>query len=455
MPIASIFRSGFWRVWWLSLAAKLALAAWLPMSSDEAYYWVWGRFPGWGYFDHPPMVGWLFSLGRAFDSLGQASRWPAVVLGHSTYLVWREILRPWLDEKDEPLWLGLLALSPLIGVGSLIVTPDVPFVFFWSLSVLCARRALDSASLAWYAALGAALGLGFCSKYPIVLFVPACLGWLAFSGSWRRARPAGVAATFAAGLVFCFPVLWWNFRHDWASFRFQLDHGFGGDPFKPSWPLEYVAGQIGLIFPPLSWFALRGRAPEGVRWLRWFAWTPLAFFLFSSFRARVEANWPIAAYPAALSLAFLAMRDARGRFGGIFWAKASIATWAAALAMVLSQIARPWMPIDPRKLKTSELSKFDALVPEAERLPNLYASNYQMAAALSFRARKLVPKLAGMNRRDFFDFLYLSQPIEDRFFLAAEKGERPPERYEAVSARDVTPDLQILEVVRRAENPGR
>jgi 4-amino-4-deoxy-L-arabinose transferase-like glycosyltransferase len=58
---------GFSEVWSLSLAIKIVLAILIPLSLDESYYWVWGQNPQLSYYDHPPMVGWLFFLGRGFD----------------------------------------------------------------------------------------------------------------------------------------------------------------------------------------------------------------------------------------------------------------------------------------------------------------------------------------------------------------------------------------------------
>jgi len=42
---------------WLLLA--LAQAASTELIADEAYYWVYSRFPAWGYFDHPPMIAFI------------------------------------------------------------------------------------------------------------------------------------------------------------------------------------------------------------------------------------------------------------------------------------------------------------------------------------------------------------------------------------------------------------
>ena len=45
------------------LALRAVFAALLPLSADEAYYWLWSQHPAWGYFDHPPMIAWLIRAG--------------------------------------------------------------------------------------------------------------------------------------------------------------------------------------------------------------------------------------------------------------------------------------------------------------------------------------------------------------------------------------------------------
>ena len=34
------------------------VAARMGLAPDEAYYWLWSRFPSGGYYDHPPMIAW-------------------------------------------------------------------------------------------------------------------------------------------------------------------------------------------------------------------------------------------------------------------------------------------------------------------------------------------------------------------------------------------------------------
>ncbi|HLY80760.1 MAG TPA: glycosyltransferase family 39 protein, partial [Caulobacteraceae bacterium] len=43
---------------------RLAAAALIPLTEDEAYYRLWSMRPAFGYFDHPPMIAWWVWLGR-------------------------------------------------------------------------------------------------------------------------------------------------------------------------------------------------------------------------------------------------------------------------------------------------------------------------------------------------------------------------------------------------------
>ncbi|NBT69633.1 MAG: hypothetical protein EBT78_17940, partial [Betaproteobacteria bacterium] len=45
----------------LSLAIRLWIGFTFPITGDEAYFYQWGVYLDWGYYDHPPMVGWLIS----------------------------------------------------------------------------------------------------------------------------------------------------------------------------------------------------------------------------------------------------------------------------------------------------------------------------------------------------------------------------------------------------------
>lgn len=170
-----------WIFFWLfMLLAKMVIAYFLPLASDESYYWVWSHHLQLSYFDHPPFVAWLFKLGHPFESFGHWVRLPAVIMGHLTLLMWCLFLKARFDNLKIKSWLELVFFSPLLGYGALIVTPDIPLLFFWSLGLISLVQLVETRKLRWYLILGLALGLGFSSKYHMALFVPIGIAWLIF-----------------------------------------------------------------------------------------------------------------------------------------------------------------------------------------------------------------------------------------------------------------------------------
>ncbi len=410
--------SAWWKIWSLALFAKLLLASQIPLAPDEAYYWVWSQNPSLSYFDHPPAIAWLMALG---DWLPRwALRWPAIGLAHFSLWFMARFSDRWLNETRQIWFLIFSLFMPLVGLGAIIATPDLPLLFSWSFA-LWAFHNLFSQDFHWKRAmlLGLALGLGLLSKYHIVLLGP--IGLLMWWTSPRRlALLEWLPLTLATALLVSSPVWIWNFQNDWASFRFQIDHGLGR-AWKPKWTRDYLALQIALVFPTTIWLALKSKVPFAVRFAAWF---PLVFFFLTSFRGYVEANWPIVAHPLVLSLALT---------NWPLWRKTLLATLSLWIALVLSVIGLALTPMPPAwvsKTKLRDLYRFDKLAQAAREIDPLYARSYQMAATLSFKLRHPVAKLRGMNRRDLYDALPQSLPSGNKIYLAVERGDVLPSHYD-------------------------
>lgn len=432
------------KIWWISLVVKLALAVVLPLSADEAYYWVWSQRMQLSYFDHPPMVSWLFYLGNLFADFGNAVRWPAVILGHLSLWVWYLILKDSISWDKIRILFYITLFSPLLGFGSLIVTPDLPVIFFWSLSILFGIQALKEKDLKTYAAFGVALGLGFCAKYHIVLFIPCFLAYLTIEKRWKEVRWSGVALTVVTGLLFCTPVLLWNLQNEWMSFKFQLAHGLEKSTYNPEWTISYILGQILIIFPLIFWAGLKARPEKNLRWLYYFSWGPLLFFLYTSFRALVEANWPIIAYPSFLALAIFYPRIEK-------WWKYHVGFWAAIITIVLATLFIPTL----RNMndKVAEPYHFQEVAEQTKDLRPLYASSYQMASSLWYFSKDPVFKLKEISRYDFFDTLPEATPSSDHFYLVKRDTNGIPswiseEQWQMKEIRRISPNFIVLEFKR-------
>lgn len=422
----------------------------LPMTSDETYYWVWSHHMQLSYFDHPPAVAWLFWLAQPFETFGSAARWAGVILSQASLVLWLLILRPVLNMRQLRMWLWLALLSPLIGAGSMIITPDTPLLFTWPLTLLMFLRWLDKPTYSRAFWVGICCGLGFCSKYVIVLEPMFLFFGCLLIPTWRAAFKKGWWMILLGLAMGSLPVWMWNYLQDFVSFRFQANHGLGRD-WKPSWTYEYLLLQILVLFPPIVYWAIRNtkKAPA---WLSLLAWGPLAFFALTSFRGYVEANWPIISYAEVFALAVLSLPPPTRAF------RVTVGVWALAMMAMCALIITRWSPTG-EPIKTKEFFQFESLRQAATLHDPVYARSYQMASQLSFDLKRPVYKLRGMNRRDFYDFLSESLPTGDAFFVIAEKNEQLPENitglgYQIVERTPVKEDTSNTFEVWKVSKPA-
>ncbi|MFQ5735700.1 MAG: ArnT family glycosyltransferase [Thermodesulfobacteriota bacterium] len=299
------------------------------VSPDEAHYWEWSRRLALSYYSKGPGVAYVIAFFTTiFGDNAFGIRVGAVVFstlgGWFIYLVGKEVFE---SEKAGFYGMFLMNLTPIFSIGSILMTTDVLLVFFWAATVWCVNRALGGRRAGWWYAAGLLIGLGFLTKYTMVLIIPCLLLFFLFSRKdrfWlRRYEPYGACLL---SLITVTPVLYWNILNGEVTIKHTMGQahiGSGVFSFKPF--LEFIGAQAGLLTPfifiALVWGALRC-VSFGFRYRRsgpvllFFAGAPLfLFFLFKSLHGKVQANWAIAAYvtayPAA-AWAYLSLFENRG-----------------------------------------------------------------------------------------------------------------------------------------------
>ena len=444
----------FGQVWALALFLKTIVIYFLPLSADETYYWVWGKFPQLGYYDHPAFVSWLWSFGQIFDPQGIWAKWPAIIFFHSCLAVfvleWKHLF------PKFPLILSFLVLlaHPFSGLGGVLLTPDLPLMCFWFLSfVLFSRmtlllcRSLDEKQTQvhfkiwiWASLLGLTLGLGFTSKYMMVLFGAFLFVWYILVYFFDRplfqkipVRSLGLIVGF--GLVGCLPTLWWNFQNKWISFSFQIDHGFGSPSFDWSWPRDYVLGSLILSLPFLLFMIsprwLRHEA-RSARWILIFAYLcalgPFLFFLKSSLHGHVELNWPAMAYPFIL---LLALHRGVPKF---ITTSYLFLFWSLLVGVLFVIHTRPYFV--PEKV-FKEMVLLRERARESAQFSPLWTCDYQSASIFSFYSRKNVFKIPGCSRFDFYDTRSeFEVPGDlDKLYFYSQAEQKPPSKLKIKSER--------------------
>lgn len=300
------------RLLWLILFAtafRLVYVNLIDLIPDEAYYWDLSRHHTLSYFDHPPLQMYIISISaRMLGNTEFAVRLPSVInsgiITFVIYLIGKELF----DARTGLYASVLFSIAPVYAAGSILATVDPPFAVFWTLALYCAVRAIKTEKGYWWYLLGASVGLGLTGKYIMLLFMPALVIFLLLSGShrfWLKRTEPYIGAALA--LLLFSPVIVWNSQNNWASFRFQLTHGFIDKKISPAASLLQYLGSQSLVVSPLLFIASLLAVAYGIfLWLRNKDWRylflvsmssfVLVFFAYSSLRAKVEGNWPMSAY---------------------------------------------------------------------------------------------------------------------------------------------------------------
>jgi 4-amino-4-deoxy-L-arabinose transferase-like glycosyltransferase len=288
---------------------RLVAAVWSPLTFDEAYYWMWSKHLAGGYYDHPPMVAVVIRLGTMIGGDTEIGvRLVSILLAlPMSWAVYRTATILFGGNRVAATATILLNVTLMAAVGTLIVTPDAPLLVASSFVLFYLAKVLETGRGVWWLAVGAAVGAALLSKYTALFFGPAILIWLVLVPKLRRwlISPWPYLGGLVASAVFA-PVILWNRDHQWVSFIKQIGRARIED-FKPTFLGELIPTQIAFATPlvfilgAMGLYALlrRNAGALGARALiNTTFWTIVAYFIWHSLHARVEANWFAPVYPA-------------------------------------------------------------------------------------------------------------------------------------------------------------
>jgi 4-amino-4-deoxy-L-arabinose transferase-like glycosyltransferase len=411
---------------------RLLAAYTTELTTDEAHYALYGLHLDWSYFDHPPLVGWLQAIVLQFSDSDLALRIVPILLFSAASLVLYKVSVT-LFPNETP-WLGFISVAivqsgvmlQLIGLAML---PDGPLLLLGLLVILTLHRVLIEGRLRDWLWLGLWLGLAGLSKYTAVSLIITVLLALLFSKQFRQLRSPGPWLALLVGVVLILPVLYWNYRHDWISFLYQIHHGTG----KLGWELKrFVISQAGqlLVFGPgiylfgmiaavagLKKYKKLGEESErGVMLCLALALPVLLLFGWNSGYEMTLPHWT--------SLGWLALSPLAARWILHSWNKrwvrvgvrSSIVYALLLIGLVFSQLISPWLPFADNKNALRDLYGWNQAAQKAEQLraelsgsaglvPLIFTENWTLASRLAWYARP-TPVQVLDTRQDQFDIWF-------------------------------------------------
>lgn len=289
----------------------------LDLGPDESYYWDWSRQLDLGYYSKPPMIAWINAAATGLLGISaQAVRMPAVLFGAlgliGMYLCGRRIFNGEVAFWAVAAWLATPATAAL----GLIMATDVLLVCFWSLALYTLWRSIEGpkAKPFWWLLTMILVGLGSLSKQMMLVFPLLMFIYLLFSSDRKYILSRWPWLMTIGSLLFLLPPLWWNFQHDWITFKHTAHHV---EPVGTSILdhvktfAEFAGSQLGLV-TPITWALLSLlilslllrflRWSREIKFLFFFGAVGLLGFVGFSFKQSINPNWPAVFYPATMLL---------------------------------------------------------------------------------------------------------------------------------------------------------
>ena len=235
---------------------RFILLPFMGLMPQDAYYYLYGQNLSLSYFDHPGMIGYILRIFT--DILGQSVyviKLTDFTITSITIISFYKLASLFLSNHRLFRSLSLFTSTIFISILSFNSTPDVPLLLFWTLTIIFLYKAVFEEKKWYWILAGISMGLAFNSKYTALLLQIGVLGFLIFSSKYRKLL---ISPWLWLGIIISvaitFPVWWWNYQNEFASFAFQSSertNSISKFEIKPILFLGTIGHQLLLLLPIL------------------------------------------------------------------------------------------------------------------------------------------------------------------------------------------------------------
>jgi len=294
------------------LLFKLFIIYFLPLMGDEAYFIKWAHNLSSGYYDHPPMAGWLIYLLSFINSSYIFFRFfvfvSIIIVSFFIYNI--SILLK--ASKEKAFMVSLLFLVSPIDILMVLFTNDIPLLLFGTISSWLLIKSFNTKNWFYYSALtGIFLGLAFLSKYFAIFLAIGLLIWSIISYRTKAIKNIVVVVLFFS--IFLFQNLYFNYNSCWNNIMFNLFSRANSDiGFDPKTLFGYFGLIIYLVTPWGLYYILKTKQYLGMieKFIYSIIMVVLLIFFMVSLKNKIGLHWFILFLPYIYML-FLSLESTK------------------------------------------------------------------------------------------------------------------------------------------------
>ena len=279
----------------------------VELSEDEAYQWVWSKRLALSYYSKPPLIAYTQWLGtHLWGDNDFGVRFFSPVIGAILGILLLRFFARTVNARAGFFLVLAVSATPLLALGSVLMTIDPLSVLFWTAAMIAGWRAVQpgAKNSAWLWA-GLWMGLGFLSKYTELLQL-VC--WVVFFILWKPARAhlrkPGPYLALLVNLLCMIPVIVWNQQHHWITIAHVASNAGGNKPWHLSFShlvdfASFIGIEGGLLNPiffvATIWaciaFWRRGRHDPRMVYLFSMGAPLFIIYLLFTLHSKVLPNW--------------------------------------------------------------------------------------------------------------------------------------------------------------------
>ncbi len=276
----------------------------IDLSEDEAYQWVWSKHLALSYYSKPPMIALAHWFGtHLWGDTEMGVRFLPPVVGTIVALMTLRFMRGLVGGGGSLVTTLVLLATPLLAVGSTLMTIDPFLVMFWTAAMVAGWSAVQPAGQTrdwlW---VGLWTGLGFLSKYTALILVP-CFGlyFLLHRPARFHLRRPGPWLALGVLLVCTSPVLIWNAQNGWVTVQHVSENAKLEKAWTPTarYFFEFLGAEFGLFNPvffvgmlmAMVGFWRRSAQRAATRYLFSLGAPIFLGYWAYTLHSRVQANW--------------------------------------------------------------------------------------------------------------------------------------------------------------------
>lgn len=386
----------------LIIVISIIIAARFPISNDEAYYIAFAKDLQLSYVDAPPFVAYLnlLQIKSGFFMPLVNRFWVIILHLIATAIIMRIVwhhnfarTRPFLHSDREKLSEKLLVtflltyIVPIFGLYGIFILPDSGLILGLSIMLLASDNIVwekqVSVKNGLFLALG--LGIGLLSKYHILplgggMILGLYIDLICINSQAKLINLVKLIISVTLGLIIAAPLFIWNYTNHYASFIFQLQHGFGGDHWQFVSTFSFILGALLYLGP---WFVYMLGKYGLFKSKRYYLFIPVIslslILIISSFRKNILPHWLAPAFWLLIPYTVINIKNLKPlklmcKYTGILWL---ILVFILVLPGGMLNIKKISKLFNPDTTGLADLLLW-------QELPVLFANNIQLQHSLTW-----------------------------------------------------------------------